>query len=274
MLIATVTQCSAQNVTLAWDQNTEPEVAGYNIYYRTDTPAFPFNGTSLSEGSSPIFVDVSTTTSLTLDLPEDGSIYYFTATAVNETQTESSFSDIVASEWIPYLLTPTDNVAIDMVATFEWEQPPESYNVSFDLFYGTNPNLDVSPMAVTAPVTFNSNWPQFKMNITVPSAILLSLLMLIRSSRAKRVWRPVRVGLCIGIFALQASCGGGGGGGDDAGISPGTSVPDTSVPGEAAPDPTSPLFTNVVTDIYDTEYQITELQPGTQYYWKIVAVDN
>ena len=101
MLIAVATQASAKDATLVWDPNTEPEVVGYNIYYRTDTPTLPFNGTSLSEGASPIFVDGSATTSLTLVLPEDSSLYYFSATAVNDTQNESNFSDIIASECPP-----------------------------------------------------------------------------------------------------------------------------------------------------------------------------
>ena len=137
----------------------------------------------------------------------------------------------------------------------------------FGLLYGTDPNLGATTTASSAPGPFNFNWPQFKLSIALPLAILLSLLMLIRSGRAKRFWRPVRVGLCIGIFALQASCGGGGGGGGGGGD-------DTSVPCDAEPDLTAPLFTNVVTDIYDTEYQVTDLQPDTRYYWKIVAVDN
>ena len=107
MLIATVIPVSAQIATLVWDQNTEPEVVGYKIYYRTDTPTFPFNGTSLSEGASPIAVDGSANTSLPVDLPDDGKVYYFTATAVTDAGIESSVSNIIASEWIPYLLALT-----------------------------------------------------------------------------------------------------------------------------------------------------------------------
>lgn len=169
LFIASVSQASAQNVTLAWDQNIEPEVVGYNIYYRTDTPTLPFNGTSLSEGASPIFVDGSANTALTLDLPEDGSIYYFTATAVSDTQIESSFSDTVASEWVPFLLAPPNNAVVNTAATFAWDLPPSSYTVSFDLLYGTDPNLEATTTAFSAPGPFNFNWPQ---NITILLAIL------------------------------------------------------------------------------------------------------
>jgi hypothetical protein len=272
MLIAVATQASAKDATLVWDPNTEPEVVGYNIYYRTDTPTLPFNGTSLSEGASPIFVDGSANTALTLDLPEDGSIYYFTATAVSDTQIESSFSDTVASEWVPSLLAPPNNAVVNTAATFAWGLPPSSYTVSFDLLYGTDPNLGATTTASSAPGPFNFNWPQ---NIAIPLAILLSWPMIIIANRKKRMWQPIRVGLCLGIFVLQASCGGGGGGGsDDAEFSPGTSAPDTSLPGIVSPEPNAIPFTNVVTDILDTEYQITDLQPETKYYWKVIAVDN
>ena len=71
----------------------------------------------------------------------------------------------------------------------------------------------------------------------------------------------MRIGICVGIFAMQVSCGGGG----DAG---------GSVPGTVAPAPAEPLFTNVVPGITTTAYQLADLQPDTQYYWKIVAVDD
>ena len=285
LFIATVSQASAQNVTLTWDQNIEPEVVGYNLYYRTDTPTFPFNGTSLLEGASPIVVDGLTNTSLPIDLPDDGNVYYFTVTAVTDAGIESSVSNIIASEWIPYLLAPNNNTATDTAVTFVWDLPPENYNVSFNLFYGTDKNLDTNAMSVTGHGTLNSNWPQFKLSIALLMALLLLMLMATRAGHTKRAWHPVRVGFCIGIFVLQASCGGsGGGGGDDTGVLvgtgipgtsvPDTSVPDTSVPGTDAPASAETLFVDVVTDINDTEYQLTELKPDTQYYWKIVAVDN
>ena len=56
MLIAVATQASAKDATLVWDPNTEPEIVGYNIYYRTDTPTLPFNGTNLSEVASSILL--------------------------------------------------------------------------------------------------------------------------------------------------------------------------------------------------------------------------
>ena len=150
--------------------------------------------------------------------------------------------------------------------SFSWGLPPSSYTVSFDLLYGTDPSLEATTTS-SAPGPFNFNWPQ---NITILLAILLSWPMIIIANRKKRMWQQIRVGLCLGIFVLQASCGGGGGGGsDDVEFSP-----DTSTPGIVSPDPNAIPFTTVVIDILDTEYQITDLQPETQYYWKVIAVDN
>ena len=52
----------AFDVTLAWDANTEPDLAGYGIYYDTDS-GDPFYGRGASDGDSP--VDIS------LDQDED-----------------------------------------------------------------------------------------------------------------------------------------------------------------------------------------------------------
>ena len=57
ILVLSVLPATAQLATLAWDQNTQPEVVGYRVYYQVDTPTFPFNGTTLTEGVSPIIVD-------------------------------------------------------------------------------------------------------------------------------------------------------------------------------------------------------------------------
>jgi hypothetical protein len=273
LLIATINPAAAETITLAWDPSPSPNISGYNVFYQENTSEFPFNGTSLPEGASPIAVDGPNSTSLEINFPDDGSIYYFAVTAVNDAGLESSFSNIVSTEWIPLLLAPTDSATVDTTVTFAWDLPPESYNVSFDLYYGTDPNLDPNAMAIIAPGTFSSNWPQFQLNVAIPLAILLSLLLAISSGRTKRLWHPVRVGLCVGIIVLQASCGGGGGG-DDAAISPSTEVSSAVVPSEVAPEPSAAQFTEVVYDIYGTEYQITDLLPNTQYYWKIIAVDN
>src|SRR2546427_12261921 len=74
---------SAAQVTLAWDPNTEPDLAGYKLYYGTSSGSYQFS------------VDVGNLTSYTLSGLLEGRIYYFAATAYNLSLGESGFSNEV-----------------------------------------------------------------------------------------------------------------------------------------------------------------------------------
>ena len=69
--------------TLEWDPNTEPELAGYRLYY------------GLSSGEYQYSVDVGNQTTYTLTDLEAGKTYYIAATAYNTTGQESDYSDEV-----------------------------------------------------------------------------------------------------------------------------------------------------------------------------------
>jgi hypothetical protein len=73
----------AAQVTLAWDRNTEPDVAGYRIYY----------GLASDQYSNRI--DVGNQTNYTVASLADGKTYYFAATAYDRYGDESDFSDEV-----------------------------------------------------------------------------------------------------------------------------------------------------------------------------------
>jgi hypothetical protein len=68
-------------ITLAWDANTEPDLAGYNIYF----------GTASRNYSEPI--NVGDVTEVTLTGFNDGGTYYFAATAYDEDDNESAYSE-------------------------------------------------------------------------------------------------------------------------------------------------------------------------------------
>src|SRR5207245_8250418 len=74
---------SAAQVTLAWDPNTETDLAGYKLYYGP------------SSGSYQSSVDVGNLTSYTLSGLLEGRIYYFAVTAYNLSLGESGFSNEV-----------------------------------------------------------------------------------------------------------------------------------------------------------------------------------
>lgn len=93
----------AENVTLQWDANTEPDLAGYKIYYKAgDVSGAPYNGVGamLNGVPAPSPVDVGNVTEVTLDMPDD-SKFIFTATAYdNESpRLESDYSNEVV--WSP-----------------------------------------------------------------------------------------------------------------------------------------------------------------------------
>ncbi len=74
----------AAQVTLTWDPNTEPDVAGYRIYY----------GFASDQYSNRI--DVGNQTSYTVASLAGGETYYFAATVYDQEGNESDFSDEVA----------------------------------------------------------------------------------------------------------------------------------------------------------------------------------
>jgi hypothetical protein len=74
----------AASVNLAWDPNTEPELAGYKIYWGT------------SSGNYTSSKDVGKTTTTTIDGVEEGTTYYFAATAYDSQGDESKYSNQVA----------------------------------------------------------------------------------------------------------------------------------------------------------------------------------
>lgn len=85
--------CCAATVALSWDANTEPNLAGYRVYYKSGSSLLPFDGTEASEGVSPIDVRNSTTTTVSGLFPDKS--YYFTVTAYDSLGVESDYSRIV-----------------------------------------------------------------------------------------------------------------------------------------------------------------------------------
>ncbi len=81
---ATGAFAETRSVTLSWDPNTEPDIAGYKVYWGT------------SSGVYSQFSDVSQTTASVSDLTV-GVRYYFAVTAYNEAGLESGYSEEVSA---------------------------------------------------------------------------------------------------------------------------------------------------------------------------------
>ena len=67
-------------VDLTWDANTEPDLAGYKIYYGT------------ASGNYSHSIDVGNTTQYTLTGLDEGVTYYIAATAYDVDNNESAYS--------------------------------------------------------------------------------------------------------------------------------------------------------------------------------------
>src|SRR5512137_895255 len=83
--ILTPSAVHAAEVNLAWDPNTEPDVAGYKVYY------------GLGSRNYDHVMDVGNSTSCVVTGLEQGRTYYFAATAVNTANIESDFSNEVSA---------------------------------------------------------------------------------------------------------------------------------------------------------------------------------
>ena len=71
----------AAQVTIAWDKNSESDIAGYRMHYGTTSGSYAYNA------------DVGNYTSCTISGLQEGETYYFAATAYNTNNIESKLSE-------------------------------------------------------------------------------------------------------------------------------------------------------------------------------------
>lgn len=95
--------CSALNVTLAWDANSEEDLEGYRIFYRQDGQNYDYD--------NPAWQGAAITCTIS-DL-DDNTTYHFVARAYDTSDNESTDSDEVTSV---YLVYPTNILLADMSA--------------------------------------------------------------------------------------------------------------------------------------------------------------
>jgi hypothetical protein len=141
----------AADVTLAWSANTEPNLAGYYIYYKSGTSGPPYNGTGVYEGDSPIKIPVGYfadpgNPEYTMHGLSDKDISFFVLTAYDTEGNESSFSNEVY-----YIDVPVSNL------------PPDRPNIMYPENYSGDVEvpLDITTAAFSDPNNddhFQSQW--------------------------------------------------------------------------------------------------------------------
>ena len=106
------TSVLSADVTLAWDPNGEPDLEGYGVYFRKDTPGPPYvlagylTLAELSNDYAPLFV---------VSGLEKGFRYYFAVTAYDTAGNESTFSSAVCAD-VGDAITPCPAAASNSVA--------------------------------------------------------------------------------------------------------------------------------------------------------------
>ena len=144
------------NVTLAWDANTETNLAGYLIHYGTASGSY--SATKLVSGNA---------TSATISNLTSGQVYYFAAKATNAAGLESAFStEISYTAPVPPNTAPvaiaqnvaaTEDVAKAITLTgTDVDGNPLTFSIvaspTYGLLSGTIPNITYTPAA-----NFNGN---------------------------------------------------------------------------------------------------------------------
>ena len=90
----------AMDATLQWSANTEPDIAGYKIYYKTGYTGPVYDGIGATEGDSPVIVTIqelydADQPEYTIHGLEDSEVYYFVLTAFDVDDFESAYSNEV-----------------------------------------------------------------------------------------------------------------------------------------------------------------------------------
>jgi len=107
-------------INLTWEPMNLDDLAGYKVYYDTDTEEPPYEGTEAAEGKSPI--DVGKVTNYRISGSKPETRYYIAVTAYDTQGNEGWYGEVVTAETPagelkpplpPELSSPDDGVVID-----------------------------------------------------------------------------------------------------------------------------------------------------------------
>jgi len=141
--LARLNDAAAQNIILEWDASDSPEVAGYNLYYGTNSGSYPFK------------IDAGNSTAVTVSNLLAGVTYYFVATAYDANGDESAYSN-EAPFVLPGILTLTPGANAGDPALIQFPVAPGHwYEVQASTDFQTWTTLWQTELAVS------NSWVQY-----------------------------------------------------------------------------------------------------------------
>ena len=130
----------AAEFNFSWEGNSEPNLAGYKLYYKSGACCEPYDGTGADQGDSPISIALGDLSDLknpqyTVTGLDDDTIYFFSITAVDTDDFQSDYAGELNN--IPPSITSQPIVVskTDVSAVIAWQtdQPATS-----QVDYGTS----------------------------------------------------------------------------------------------------------------------------------------
>jgi hypothetical protein len=129
--LAYITPAFADDAILSWDANTEPDLAGYKVYYRT------------ASGNYGTPIDVGNQTTYTISGLGSGT-YYFAARAYNTSGNESDFSNEVSKTFKPGVLVVSPSTGLSASGDADNPFSPSSKSYTLTNTGGTTINYTIS----------------------------------------------------------------------------------------------------------------------------------
>jgi len=132
------TPCYGKAVTLAWDENAEPDLTGYKIYYKTGYFVPAYDGTGATEGDSPITIPLEELNNpdypeYTINILDDNEIWFFVVTAYDTEGLESAYSNQVFFDNNPPNSIVTSPIHMSIIKTISSISGIYSVSTDFEL---------------------------------------------------------------------------------------------------------------------------------------------
>jgi len=168
----------AADVTLAWTANTEGDVDGYYIYYKTGASGAPYNGTGADQGNSPIKVILaeladSENPEFTIQGLSDTETSFFVATAY-DTEALTGISiygddQVIENRSADYTATAefSDGSSQTVTGSAGWSSNSEYAMVN------SNGTLAASEVSIDVTVTIQASYTVGEATMTATKVVTL-----------------------------------------------------------------------------------------------------